>query len=76
MRLAAIAFDPEAVLADRREMRAARDEGDVRTGLGERRAVDSADPAGPDNRDAHTTRSCALCHPVYGGRIVLSRRRF
>ena len=52
-RLAAVALDPETVRLHRREMRAARDKGDVRPGLGQRGAVGPADPAGADDRDAH-----------------------
>ncbi len=52
---AAVAFDPQAMLAHRREMRAARDKGDLRPRLGERGAVGAADPAGADNRDPHSS---------------------
>ena len=51
--LAAVALDLEAVRLHRREMRAARDKDDVDSGVGERSAVDAADPAGADHRDAH-----------------------
>src|SRR5215472_1908115 len=47
--LAAIPFDPQPVLAHRREMCAARNEGHIRPGLGERGAIGPADTAG----DAH-----------------------
>jgi hypothetical protein len=52
---AAIPFDAKSVLAHRREMRAARDKGHIRPGLGERSAVGPADAAGADHRDAHPT---------------------
>ena len=55
MILAAVALDPQAVLLHRGEMRAARDKGDIRPGLGESRAVDRADAAGADDRDAHAS---------------------
>ena len=40
-------------IAHRREVRAARDKSDVGPGLGERGAIDAADPARPDDRNAH-----------------------
>ena len=55
MHLAAIAFDLEAALPHRRQMRATRDKGDIGTRLGERGAVDRADAAGPDDRDPHVS---------------------
>jgi hypothetical protein len=53
MGLAAIPLDTQPVLANRREMRAARDEGHIRPGAGERGAIGSADAAGADHGDAH-----------------------
>src|SRR5262249_58046989 len=51
--LAAIPFDAQPVLAHRREMCAARNEGHIRPGLGERGAIAPADTAGADHGDAH-----------------------
>src|SRR5713101_1053273 len=53
MGFAAVPLDTEPVLAHCREMGAARDEGHIRTGLGERSAVGPANAAGADHRDAH-----------------------
>src|SRR5439155_3704138 len=50
---AAVALYPQPVLADRREMRAARDKGDIRSGCRERGAVGPTDAARADHRDAH-----------------------
>jgi hypothetical protein len=58
MGLSMIPFDASTVLADRREMRAAGDKGDVRPGRGGRGAVRSTDAARADHRDAHAPLLC------------------
>jgi len=60
MGLTAISLDPQSVLADRREMRAAGDERDVDSGLGERGAIGPADPSGANHCDAHAILRAAL----------------
>ena len=53
MGLAAVALDPQTVLANCREMGAARDKGHVRPISGERGAIGPADTAGADHGEAH-----------------------
>ncbi len=50
------AVDAEAGLADRREVRAAREEGDLVPGLDEARAEVAAGSAETDDREAHGRR--------------------
>ena len=53
MSVAARAVDPEAFALHGREVRAARDEGDVGACFRQRRTVSASDPAGANNRDTH-----------------------
>ncbi len=53
MRFAAVALDTQAIFAHRRDMGAAGDKNNLRPRLGERRAVNRADAAGANDRNAH-----------------------
>ena len=61
MGLATIALDSQPILADRRQMRATRDKGNVRPGRSERCAIRSTNAARADHGDAHAL--LLLNHP-------------
>src|ERR1700726_1293569 len=75
MGLATIALDAQPVLANRREMGAARNEDHICPGPGERGALGSADAAGADHGDAHPIlliqAGSKLGNPISHSRLTL-----